>query len=255
MKKELLDKRNRENVAIVQHFAERSSQYDTSGSWVTDPSIQEVHLNFLSGIEASFHLDVATGTGIIARWFRETISKNVVGIDIAVSMLHAAKNHGIDVAIANIEKLPFRNHSFDLVSCRQGLHYPHINNAVSEIVRVANRHILISQIICASEEDLNWWAKIFKIKQPLRKNIFTEERLLHLFAPYKLVKKNARIYFEEVKLSNWFKYGVSSQEAFHQVYELFEGSSVSIKQLNQIKKVDGDFIYSNRWYLVLFECM
>jgi len=239
---------------IKQHFAERASMYDKAGSWVTDPTMQQVHLNFLSGIKTNFQLDVATGTGVISRWFRGIISQKSIGIDISSSMLQIAYTHGVNVALASIERLPFKDNSFDLVTCRQGLHYPDINNSVSEIVRVANRYILVSQIICNSEDDLCWWEKVFKIKQPLRKNIFTIDRLLRLFESYELVTQNVQIFPEKVKLSNWFKYGVTSQKSFVQVCDLFENASESVKRANRIEKINNDYIYSNRWCLILFEC-
>jgi ubiquinone/menaquinone biosynthesis C-methylase UbiE len=75
-------------------------------------------------------LDVACGTGVVARLAAERVTTGrVVGLDLNPSMLRVARSIKAS-GILNIEwfggsaqNLPFSNHSFDLVLCQLGLQF------------------------------------------------------------------------------------------------------------------------------------
>jgi SAM-dependent methyltransferase len=88
-------------------------------------------------------LDVACGTGIVARLAAERVgpSGTVVGVDASPAMLAAGRRASaglpIDWREADAAALPFAEASFDLVLCQQGLQYfPDRIGALREMRRV-----------------------------------------------------------------------------------------------------------------------
>jgi len=82
-------------------------------------------------------LDVACGTGVVARGAAERVGAagQVVGLDVNAGMLEAALVADIDGAVewraGNASELPFADGEFDAVTCQQGLQF------VSDPVRAA----------------------------------------------------------------------------------------------------------------------
>jgi ubiquinone/menaquinone biosynthesis C-methylase UbiE len=90
-------------------------------------------------------LDLACGTGIVARIVAQRIGPNgiVRGIDSNLRMLEVAKTHApgkgasIEWHEGDATTLPFENSSFDVVFCQQGLQFiPDKAAALGEIHRV-----------------------------------------------------------------------------------------------------------------------
>ena len=66
-------------------------------------------------------LDIATGTGTIAKRIMQKTNSEVHGIDYCPEMIkEAQKSHGINFSIGNVLKLPYKKHSFDVVTCSYG---------------------------------------------------------------------------------------------------------------------------------------
>jgi len=86
-------------------------------------------------------LDIACGTGIVARVARERLDEagHVVGIDVSPDMLVVARRvgPGIDWREGNASALPLRNgEQFDAVVCQQGLQFfPDKTAAVAQMRR------------------------------------------------------------------------------------------------------------------------
>lgn len=90
-------------------------------------------------------LDVACGTGIIARKLAEQLdaASRIVGVDVNPAMIEVARGlsdvggHKIEFVTAPAEAMPFGDDEFDLVFCQQGLQFfPDRPAALGEIRRV-----------------------------------------------------------------------------------------------------------------------
>ena len=86
-------------------------------------------------------LDVACGTGIVARLAREQLGagSQIAGVDVNPEMVAAARSSARDTSwhLGDAIALPFEDGSFDVIFCQQGLQFfPDRTAAVLEIRRV-----------------------------------------------------------------------------------------------------------------------
>jgi ubiquinone/menaquinone biosynthesis C-methylase UbiE len=84
-------------------------------------------------------LDLATGTGLIARTLRG-FSRSIIGADISMGMLRLVYREckgEIYFVAADAHKLPFKDYCFDLVTCGFGVsHFSDIVSALEEVHRI-----------------------------------------------------------------------------------------------------------------------
>lgn len=79
-------------------------------------------------------LDVGVSDG---RLLKEIPDRQLYGVDISLDCLRRAKNHGIVVACARAESLPYEDEMFHLVNCSDVLeHVQDLNAVVRELYRV-----------------------------------------------------------------------------------------------------------------------
>jgi 2-polyprenyl-3-methyl-5-hydroxy-6-metoxy-1,4-benzoquinol methylase len=104
-------------------------------------------LNYVSSLSEWKHksvLDAGTGFGRIARALA-LLGARVHGVDISMDMIELARSNNEDLSESiislqrgDIERLPFRNESFDAVVCMETLmHVPDPRTAIKELSRVA----------------------------------------------------------------------------------------------------------------------
>ena len=110
-------------------------------------------------------LDIATGTGEPGLSIAQIATKGkVTGTDLSEGMLAVAREHALSKGITNYEaiacdvsELPFRDNSFDLVSCRFGfMFFPDMQRAANEMARVLKPGGKIATTIW-SGPDVNPW--------------------------------------------------------------------------------------------------
>lgn len=108
-------------------FDDRADTYDML-KWVHDHSLLRTMVNLISEDSlrrARTILDVATGTGAVARAL--TREKNhVIGLDLSRPMLERAAHHRSSAKVRYVrargEALPIKDGAIDVVVCRNGLH-------------------------------------------------------------------------------------------------------------------------------------
>jgi len=127
-------------------------------------------------------LDIACGTGDISFGLAKRFQR-VYGIDISKGMLNRAKlkmetakaeNRQIGIIYGDGEHLPFKDESFDAVTCILAIeHFPDTERAISEMKRVLkDRGILVFNLLEIRDGILK---KIFEgALQLLRRQFFTE---------------------------------------------------------------------------------
>ena len=122
-----------ENASI--HFRNRAEKYNRSSNWVADQELIRLMFDLSGAGPESEVLDIATGTGLIAREFHGKV-KRVTGLDISPEMAAQAEGCVDELVFAPVEQMPFPDNSFDVVVCRQGLQFAELDRAIPEIYRV-----------------------------------------------------------------------------------------------------------------------
>ncbi len=90
-------------------------------------------------------LDIATGTGDLAINLTKTNASKIVGLDISEGMLNVGRekikklqlNKTIEMVLADSEKIPFEDNSFDAITVAFGVrNFENLEKGLSEIYRV-----------------------------------------------------------------------------------------------------------------------
>ena len=85
-------------------------------------------------------LEVGPGPGELAQRMATELGADVVAIDVSPRMVELTRARGIDARIGDVQDLPFRDGSFDLVVAAWVLFHPaDLDRALSEISRVLRR--------------------------------------------------------------------------------------------------------------------
>ena len=171
------------DAEIARHFDDLSEMYDDSTSWRSEPTLLShmfVHAKIREGYRARV-LDVGTGTGLASKYYSES-GHIVVGLDISPVILTRAAARLTVAVQGSALALPFPDQHFDLVLCRQNLHYTDARIALSEIYRCLRKggQLVVSSIVAPNKDAQPFWTEFKSTTQPLRLEVFTKE-ILHAY--------------------------------------------------------------------------
>lgn len=116
-------------------------------------------------------LDIACGTGIVARVAKERLGDNarIVGIDVSPDMLAVARTiePGIDWREGNAGALPRREaEQFDVVVCQQGLQFfPNKAAAVAEMRRALAKGGRVAVSTWRSDEEIPFFRELRRVAE------------------------------------------------------------------------------------------
>jgi len=123
--------------AVRAAFDARADDYDASAM---HRALAASAARFARVPEDGAAVDVATGTGLVARCLAERHPRlRLVGVDLSPGMLAVARAAlpGAEWVQGDAEDLPIENGSADLVTCVTALHlFPDADRAISEFARI-----------------------------------------------------------------------------------------------------------------------
>jgi ubiquinone/menaquinone biosynthesis C-methylase UbiE len=149
---------------VQRQFGRQAAHYSVSASHASGESLDAVRrLVEPGGYERG--LDIATGTGFtafaIAPYCRDTLA-----LDLTPEMLTEARRlageRGLDdgrlgYLLGDAERLPFADHSLDLVTCRVSAHhFPHVERFVAEVARLLRSGgvFVLSDTVAPEDDEL-----------------------------------------------------------------------------------------------------
>lgn len=246
-----------ENSNIISHFSERSMKYNNGNSWVTNQSVLESISSFLPSSFSKI-VDLGAGTCVVSQNIFDTISGNyeIFAVDINESMLKKCKNSQIKKIVSDIGLTPFPDNYFDVVVTRQCLHYiSDLQRVLKEIKRISkqNSTIILAQIVPFDSDTLDYWSKILKLRQPLRKNYYDSEMWINTFTLNGFQLINSINIITKSSVNDWIdKYNINNPNQIENMHDLFMMAPSYYKEKYHIIEENDDITYDSNWLIAQF---
>jgi DNA gyrase subunit B len=227
------------------HFIKRASKYDSSSAWVNDAALVKEIL-VLAEVECNATvLDVAIGTGKIAGAFYKN-AKYVIGLDICSQMLSYAKKATDAIVISNAENMPFKNNSFDICVCRQGLQFMGVDKALSEMYRVLkpSGRVVLCHLTAYNETDRDLAFFIQKLRNPARKNFFMPQDFAEMLKRNNFTDIKLFEYITKESVNRWIENSAISEEAKERIKETYIKAPEDFMRIHDIQFKGGDIFDS-----------
>jgi ubiquinone/menaquinone biosynthesis C-methylase UbiE len=244
-----------DNRQLIDHFSRRSASYSQNGIWVNNQDLLDLTIDFLDLYPKHKILDAGSGTGVVldnALKKRDNLGA-CIALDISIQMLNRIKNPAINRCVGDLCSMPFSEGIFDRVLCRQVLHYiANLELALIQAKGVLTQQgaFVISQIVPFENEDEEFWFKILRLRQPLRKIMLTHEQLVKALTTNGFkIDRVSQIRVPE-SLNSW----LSRYELIHAqedvIRNLFRNAPESFRIARQLEIVGDDTIFDNCWTFI-----
>ena len=229
-----------ENASI--HFRNRAEKYNRSSNWVADQELIRLMFDLSGAGPESEVLDIATGTGLIAREFHGKV-KRVTGLDISPEMAVQAGEYVNELVFAPVEQMPFPDNSFDVVVCRQGLQFAELDRAIPEIHRVLKPGgaTVLCHLTAYNETDRELCFAIQKLRNPARRNYLMPADIADALEAAGFRDVANTEYLTDESVNQWIDNGAIPQESMERIRELYRTADEDFKEIHEIR-FEGDDI-------------
>lgn len=175
-----------------QESDKQAATYDTTATKQGSKYPKEAYsyaIDELRREKVSNLLDIGCGTGEAIKMIHEQLPElKMQGIDLSEEMIKAAKEKKIPEAeftIGDAEDLPFKENSFDAVTCMVSFnHYPNPEKAASEAYRVCKKggRYILTELYTKSQSKRNLDNLLFfKMSKSGEVHTYSKEELEKLF--------------------------------------------------------------------------
>lgn len=221
---------------VVDHFTRRAPNYDVSSRWCTDEALARRLEELLRPQQSDVVLDVACGTGLVAKALRPHVAR-IVGLDVTPEMLSRAQPFLDESVLDDAEAMPFGNDSFDVAICRQGIQFLDAARAVAEMVRVTRPGGKVCLInLCAyGAEDRDEFFEILRCRNPVRRNFFLREDLGRLLSDAGCCNIALHEHISVEDINVWSDRAAISREDSERIRELYRNASPAFRKLHRVE--------------------
>ncbi|MFE0420250.1 methyltransferase domain-containing protein [Streptomyces tendae] len=234
--------------AYQRQFGIRSRNWHDSCSWLTDEGLLARHAELCDVGEDARMLDVCCGSGVVGNAFRGRVGE-MVGLDITPEMVDLARTRLDKVYQGNVYDLPFEDASFDLVVNREVLHLlPQPERPLSEIYRVLRPggQFIVGQIVPYTDEDAYWMYRIFKKKQPLLCQMFSDQDMRDLLLGAGFRDLRVEEYFLWESIDRWIDTHETTPANRRQIHQLFHEAPPEVRAVHPFE-IASDGSIQDRW--------
>lgn len=226
-----------------EHFSKRAKKYNHSSNWVSDKKLIKKIFELSEADKNSCVLDIATGTGLIAREFFGKVKK-ITGLDISPEMAKFSKDYMDEIVFAPIENMPFPDDSFDVCLCRQGLQFVELDKAIAEIFRVLKPGgiTVLCHLTAYSDLDKETAFKIQQLRNPARKNFFMPEDVEMWLKRNGFKDVQTIEYPTEESVNQWIDNGAINAESMENIRNLYRNSDDTFRDIHHIRFVGDDIL-------------
>jgi ubiquinone/menaquinone biosynthesis C-methylase UbiE len=247
----LKSKKSSSRVSAKSHFKRRARKYNQSSSWVDDKKLIRKMLGLACARREAHVLDIAIGTGKVARAFRGRV-KRVVGLDISREMTQQAKACADQIVMAPAERLPFEDNHFDICVCRQGLQFMDAPRVISEIFRVLKPggRVVLCHLAAYGARDKKETFLIQKLRNPSRKNFFLPDDFRRLLARNGFCSIESFTHLTRESVNRWTDNGAITEEAREKIRDVYKKAPPLFKKIHRVEFMEGDIFDTMKMVLV-----
>ena len=225
------------------HFTKRAEKYNHSSNWVEDQKLIQKIFELAEVNENSLVLDVASGTGLIARAFYGKVKK-VTGLDISSDMAKHADGCMDEIVFSTVEKMPFKDNTFDVCVCRQGLQFAELDKAIPEIHRVLKPGgiTVLCHLTAYNEIDKDLTFQIQELRNPARRNYLMPGDIFNALKKQGFREAENIEYITDESVNKWIDNGAISQERMEKIRNLYRSSNDKFREIHKIRFTENDIL-------------
>jgi ubiquinone/menaquinone biosynthesis C-methylase UbiE len=205
-------------------------------------------------------LDVATGAGHTALTFAPHVA-HLIATDLTEEMLaktaELAAGRGlanIEAKLADVEKLPFENAAFDLVTCRLAFHhFPNPRQAVTEFARVLKPGGVLGftdNVVVPEKKAAAYYNAYEKLRDPSHHWVYPLVRLQSMFAQAGLHVGATHQLSKEFEFHQWADRQHASPASKEKLLKMMRSIPQALKPLFAPRWADGT-LYFSLWEVVM----
>jgi SAM-dependent methyltransferase len=239
------------NQDVVEHFTARAPGYDRSSHWCGDPEIMQAAIRMVAPKSHERMLDVACGTGLIAKAFRPLV-RHIVGVDLTPAMAEQAREALDDLILGYAEDMPFDDGGFDLTVCRQGLQFMDAGRAVAEMVRVTrpSGRVLLINLCAYDDDDREVFFEILRLRNPARRNFFLARDIERLLSENGCKDVTLERFTSDEDVDIWSGNGAIGEANRERIRELYRNASPAFRRHHQLRMLPGGRIVDRMLFVL-----
>jgi ubiquinone/menaquinone biosynthesis C-methylase UbiE len=248
---------------VRQEFAKQAVRFEDPAYSFADRRLIEWILTHVPPREGEIVLDVAGGTGIVARAFAPTAAMAVV-IDMTRAMLETGRREADAAALRNVlylegdaAALPFLDRSFDLVTCRFAVHhFADPAQQIAEMVRACRRggRVAIVDLVAFDESLGAEHDKLERLRDPSHTRALPAREIAELLSESGAAVTHETTHDQRLALDRWLAQAEPSDDAASAVRaaleaELDGGPATGMRPLVH----DDALHFVQRWAILVAE--
>ena len=247
--------------ALRREFAKQSASFEDPRYSFTDPRLQRWALDHIPHRADDLVLDVAAGTGLLARALAPHVGA-VVAVDLTAEMLRtgseAARRDGVGNVVFQIgdaAALPHVDESFDLVVSRFAVHhFEQPRRELGEMARVcrAGREVAIVDLVSADEHLAGPYNDLERRRDPTHVRALTHTELTGALEDAGLTIVHTTSHEHVVEVDRWLDQAQTGGEAAAGIRaalreELGGGPATGMRPVDR----DGRLCFTQRFEIVV----
>ncbi len=233
------------------HFIKRARIYNHSSNWVQDDVLIDKIYSMSSVSQDDIVLDIAIGTGKISEAFYGRV-RRVIGIDICWDMISKAFSTADNIILSQAECMPFKDNSFDVCVCRQGLQFMNVEKVLLEVFRILRLggRIVLCHLTSYGEEDKDTSFYIQRLRNPARKKFFVPTYFPNILKRLNFKNIEYTEYMSRESVNQWINNGAISEERMAAIKEVYHNASKCFIERHNIEFSNDDIYDSMKFVIV-----
>jgi len=238
---------------IQQQFSIRINSYEKAAHWMLHPDLRKLHTKIIGKPteEANRILDLCCGTGIVGRDITP-LGWQVEGIDVTREMVDVAKDHHPAI-VGEVEKMPYPDNSFDVVTIRQAFMLLEGHQSMKEINRVlkpGGRFILV-QSIPFGELDANEYEQIQLARHIYMTRYYDTKALHEIMNDHGFNISKTEFVSVRESVDHWLNNALAlPMSTKEEIKNLIQGASDGYKKTRNVKSMEGELFENWNWAVI-----